>query len=71
MAKTAKNPLQQSSWNLSPRSLLMGVFGAVVFFFVLFSGAGIARPLAGVVTGIVSRVTGLDASGDGGGLEVY
>lgn len=64
MAKTAKNPLQQSSWSLSPRSLLMGVFGSVVFAFVVLTGFGIARPLSQFVSGIVGNVTGLNTTGD-------
>jgi hypothetical protein len=44
----------------------MGVFGAVVFGFVVLTGFGISRPLANFVLGIIGNVSGLDTGGEGG-----
>lgn len=66
MARSVSNPLKQNSWSLNPRSIFMGVAGAVVMFFVLLSGAGIAQPLVNFVLGTIGRVTGLNTGGDSG-----
>lgn len=66
MAKTTKNPLQQSSWSITPKSVVMGVLSFVVLGFMALTGLGIARPISSTVLGVVGRVTGMNTGGDGG-----